>query len=56
MQCRTGRPEKFASGVDLERLLAVARKLPEIVGHEVPEQVSKAGPVWKLHPVVCPPA
>ncbi|WP_137890397.1 hydroxymethylglutaryl-CoA lyase [Ramlibacter sp. 2FC] len=43
----------YETGVDLERLLAVARKLPEIVGHEVPAQVSKAGPLWQLHPVVC---
>jgi hydroxymethylglutaryl-CoA lyase len=36
-------------GVDLERLLGVARGLPGIVGHDVPAQVSKAGPIWQLH-------
>ncbi|RZL92612.1 MAG: hydroxymethylglutaryl-CoA lyase [Variovorax sp.] len=41
------------TGVDLDRLLAVARTLPGIVGHEVPSQVSKAGPIWQRHP---PPA
>ncbi|KLN52835.1 hydroxymethylglutaryl-CoA lyase [Variovorax paradoxus] len=43
----------YQTGVDLERLLPIARGLPEIVGHEVPAQVSKAGPVWQLHPAVC---
>ncbi|WP_439589000.1 hydroxymethylglutaryl-CoA lyase [Hydrogenophaga sp.] len=38
------------TGVDLERLLAVSRGLPTVVGHDVPAQVSKAGPVWQLHP------
>jgi hydroxymethylglutaryl-CoA lyase len=41
----------YETGIDLERLLAVAHKMPEIVGHDVPGQVSKAGPVWQLHPV-----
>ena len=36
-------------GVDLERLLGVAHGLPGLVGHEVPAQVSKAGPIWQLH-------
>ncbi len=44
------------TGVDLERLLAVARGLPAVVGHEVPAQVSKAGPVWQLHPAPAQPA
>ena len=43
----------YDTGIDLERLLAVARKLPDIVGHDVPAQVSKAGPLWQLHQVVC---
>ncbi|CAN7731422.1 hydroxymethylglutaryl-CoA lyase [Variovorax sp. LjRoot84] len=46
----------YDTGIDLERLLAVARKLPDIVGHDVPAQVSKAGPLWQLHQVVCQPA
>ena len=43
----------YDTGIDLERLLVVARKLPDIVGHDVPAQVSKAGPRWQLHQVVC---
>ncbi len=39
------------TGMDLERLLAAARRLPEIVGHDVPGQVAKAGPSTRLHPV-----
>lgn len=38
------------TGIDLVRLLAVARALPAIVGHEVPGQVAKAGPISQLHP------
>ena len=41
----------YDSGVDLERLLAVAVKIPGIVGHEVPGQVMKAGKTMHLHPV-----
>jgi hydroxymethylglutaryl-CoA lyase len=40
------------TGVDLERLLGVAAGLPGIVGHDLPAQVSKAGPIWRLHPAV----
>jgi hydroxymethylglutaryl-CoA lyase len=43
----------YETGVDIDRLLAVARRLPEVVGHEVPGQVAKAGPISDLHP---PPA
>ncbi len=38
------------TGIDLPRLLAVARRLPAIVGHEVPGQVAKAGLITDLHP------
>jgi hydroxymethylglutaryl-CoA lyase len=38
------------TGVDLPRLLAVARELPQVVGHEVPGQVAKAGRIGDLHP------
>ena len=44
----------YDTGVDLDRLLRVARALPGIVGHEVPGQVVKSGPSTQLHPV--PPA
>ena len=41
----------FESGVDLDRLLAVAVKIPGIVGHEVPGQVMKAGKTMHLHQI-----
>src|SRR5215831_12521428 len=41
------------TGVDLDRLLAAARRLEEIVGHALPGQVVKAGKSTDLHP---PPA
>lgn len=44
------------TGIDLERLLRVARELPQVVGHEVPSQVSKAGPLWQLHAAPSQPA
>jgi hydroxymethylglutaryl-CoA lyase len=37
-------------GIDLVALLAVARQLPKVVGHEVPGQVAKAGRILDLHP------
>lgn len=37
------------TGVDLDRLLAIARDLPGIVGHEVPGQVIRAGKTTDLH-------
>jgi hydroxymethylglutaryl-CoA lyase len=40
----------YDTGVDLARLLPVARRLPEIVGHDVPGQVAKAGRITDLHP------
>jgi hydroxymethylglutaryl-CoA lyase len=40
----------YDTGVDLDKLLAVARGLPAIVGHDVPGQVAKAGKITDLHP------
>jgi hydroxymethylglutaryl-CoA lyase len=40
----------YDTGIDLPRLLAVARQMPQIVGHEVPGQVAKAGRIQDLHP------
>ena len=40
----------YDTGIDLAKLLQVARALPEIVGHGVPGQVAKAGPSTQLHP------
>ena len=40
----------YDTGIDLTKLLAVARQLPHIVGHDVPGQVAKAGRSTELHP------
>jgi hydroxymethylglutaryl-CoA lyase len=40
----------YNTGMDLPRLLSVARGLPYIVGHDVPGQVAKAGLITDLHP------
>ena len=40
----------YRTGVDLGALLACARLLPDLVGHEVPGQVAKAGRSTDLHP------
>ena len=37
------------TGIDLPKLLAVARLMPQIVGHDVPGQVAKAGRITDLH-------
>lgn len=42
--------EGYDTGVDLEALLPIARELAQIVGHEVPGQISKAGRTADLHP------
>ena len=39
----------YETFVDLDELLRVARKLPSIVGHDVPGQVAKAGKITDLH-------
>lgn len=40
----------YETGVDLDRLLQVGRGLADIVGHEVPGQMIKAGRITDLHP------
>jgi len=40
----------YDTGVDLDKLLTAARGLPEIVAHDVPGQVIKAGKISDLHP------
>jgi hydroxymethylglutaryl-CoA lyase len=40
----------YRTGVDLDRLLKCARRLPGLVGHPVPGQVAKAGRIGDLHP------
>jgi len=37
------------TGIDLDRLLGIARQLPALVGHAVPGQVAQAGPSTALH-------
>lgn len=39
------------TGIDLERLLTLARALPNLVGHPTPGQVAQAGRTSDLHPV-----
>ena len=41
----------YDTGVDLERLVGCARRLPAMVGHDVPGQIAKAGGRLALHPV-----
>jgi hydroxymethylglutaryl-CoA lyase len=38
----------FETGIDLDKLIHVARRVEEIVGHGLPGQVMKAGPRLKL--------
>ncbi|MES2188859.1 MAG: hydroxymethylglutaryl-CoA lyase [Pseudomonadota bacterium] len=39
----------YDTGIDIDKLLDVARQMPHIVGHEVPGQVAKAGRITDLH-------
>ncbi len=41
----------YDTGVDLDRLLSASRRLGEIVSHDLPGQVVKAGKTTDLHPV-----
>ena len=41
----------YDTGVDLSRLIAASRRLPALVGHDVPSQIVKAGRRLDLHPV-----
>ncbi len=40
----------YNTGMDVDKLLTLARQLPHIVGHPVPGQVAKAGRITDLHP------
>jgi hydroxymethylglutaryl-CoA lyase len=40
----------YDTGIDIPRLIHLARELPLIVGHSVPGQVAKAGSTCDLHP------
>ncbi len=46
----------IVTGVDLDKLIEVSVMLPELVGHEVPSQVAKAGPWTRRYPVPGGPA
>jgi hydroxymethylglutaryl-CoA lyase len=41
----------YDTGIDLEKLLACARRIPDIVHHDVPGQVLKSGKTLELRPV-----
>jgi hydroxymethylglutaryl-CoA lyase len=40
----------YDTGIDVDALLSIAKRLPQIVGHDVPGQVAKAGRIHDLHP------
>ena len=40
----------YETGIDLDRLLDIGRRLPDVVGHGVPGQMIKAGRITDLHP------
>ena len=40
------------TGIDLDGLIAASRLLKELVGHDLPGQVAKAGPRWRPSAVV----
>ena len=40
----------YDTGMNIPKLLQLAKELPKIVGHEVPGQVAKAGSACTLHP------
>lgn len=46
----------YDTGMDLDKLLTVARQMPNIIGHTVPGQVAKAGRISQLHPAPAAPA
>jgi hydroxymethylglutaryl-CoA lyase len=41
----------LSTGLDLQRLIDLSHRLPELVGHDVPGQVAKAGRACDLHPI-----
>jgi hydroxymethylglutaryl-CoA lyase len=41
----------YDTGVDLDRLIAAAKRLPALIGHDTPSQITKAGRRLDLHPV-----
>ncbi|MEJ8848357.1 hydroxymethylglutaryl-CoA lyase [Variovorax rhizosphaerae] len=41
----------YDTGVDLGRLIAASKRLPALIGHDIPSQIVKAGRRLDLHPV-----
>ncbi|MBI3533246.1 MAG: hydroxymethylglutaryl-CoA lyase [Burkholderiales bacterium] len=41
----------FDTGIDLPRLIAASQRLPGLIGHDTPSQITKAGQRLDLHPV-----
>lgn len=41
----------YDTGIDLPRLIAAAKRLPALIGHDTPSQITKAGRRLDLHPV-----
>ena len=41
----------FDTGVDLAKLIAASKRLPSLIGHDIPSQLVKAGRRLDLHPV-----
>ena len=41
----------YDTGVDLAKLLAASRRLPGLIGHDIPSQIVKAGRRLDLHPL-----
>jgi hydroxymethylglutaryl-CoA lyase len=39
----------YDTGINIPKLLKLAKQLPQVVGHEVPGQVAKAGSTFTLH-------
>ncbi|MGB3288955.1 MAG: hydroxymethylglutaryl-CoA lyase [Burkholderiaceae bacterium] len=46
----------YGTGVDLDGILRISAGLPELVGHDIPSQILKAGPRLTLHPAPVQPA
>ena len=40
----------YDTGVDQDAIHAIAAALPELVGHDLPSHILKAGPRLTLHP------
>ena len=41
----------YDTGVDLDALIAAAKRLPALIGHDIPSQIVKAGRRLDLHPL-----